>query len=519
MSVTIPLLTYTDQTITNSTPVKAIHISEPRSNVQLCLTTLDKHIGMRGSTAHGNVSHDYAGFMPPSLLSLIDSYIQQLNDLERQLNDDEIPAYAIAIWHGESNQVPSGWRLCDGTVGTPDLRSRIPVNWGTKHILSATGGSMAKNINLKSLLKAHTHTFSNCTFLCGGATGSYSRYTKYGTVYGDQWHWDWDNCTKAICETSGSAGTGSSSGFSVTIRPPYVAKWYIQKQPTEVPEVETYMISVAETEHGSVTTNISGRVTKGSRLIISGVPDEGYYPAHIYVNGKEVTNDIIMYVYEDIIISATFEPIPSGEYSWTSAGTYLWTVPAYVTKVEVALCGGGSGNCVMSLRYTRTNSSSPGGNSSFGNLISAQGAGAVTVGTRTTLSGAQWSTSSWGGGTVRWETPYARRGTAIAGDHVTAQNGATGWVASFTQTVGSTSSPGAGAYAYTGNPDYNNIAASGSSGLYNHGVVTVTPGQQITVTVGKGGASYKYAPDTSYNSAAYSGYDGFVMIRYGNGIS
>lgn len=519
MSVTIPLLTYTDQTITNSTPVKAIHISEPRSNVQLCLTTLDKHIGMRGSTAHGNVSHDYAGFMPPSLLLLIDSYIQQLNDLERQLNDDKIPAYAIAIWHGEASQVPTGWKTCDGTVGTPDLRSRIPVNWGTNHILSATGGSMSKAINLSLLLEAHTHTFSNCTFLCGGATGSYSRYTKYGTVYGDQWHWDWDNCTKAILETSGSAGTGSSSSFSVTIRPPYVAKWYIQKQPTETPEVETYMISFAETEHGSITTNISRRVTKGSRLIISGVPDEGYYPAHIYVNGEEVTNDIIMYVYEDILISATFEPIPSGEYSWTSAGTYLWTVPAYVTKVEVALCGGGSGNCVMSLRYTRTNSSSPGGDSSFGNLISAQGAGAVTVGTRTTLSGAQWSTSSWGGGTVRWETPYARRGTAIAGDHVTAQNGATGWVASFTQTVGGTSSPGAGAYAYTGNPDYNNIVASGSSGLYNHGVVTVTPGQQITVTVGKGGTSYKYAPDTSYNSAAYSGYDGFVMIRYGSDIS
>ena len=519
MSVTIPLLTYTDQTITDDTPVRAIHISEPRSNVQLCLTTLDKHIGQRGNAVHGNVSSDAAGFMTPALLALIDSYNARLNDIAAQLNDDEIPTYAIAIWHGEASQVPTGWKTCDGTVGTPDLRSRIPVNWGTNHILSATGGSMSKAINRSSLLRAHTHTFSNCTFLCGGATGSYSRYTKYGTVYGDQGQWDWDNCTKAILETSGSAGTGSSSSFAVTIRPPYVAKWYIQKRPTETPEVETYMVSFAETEHGSVTTNISGRVTKGSRLIISGVPDEGYYPAHIYVNGKEVTNDIIMYVYEDILISATFEPIPSGEYSWTSAGTYLWTVPAYVTKVEVALCGGGSGNCVMSLRYTRTNSSSPGGNSSFGNLISAQGAGAVTVGTRTTLSGHQWSTSSWGGGTVRWETPYARRGTAIAGDHVTAQNGATGWVASFTQTVGSTSSPGAGAYAYTGNPDYNNIAASGSSGLYNHGVVTVTPGQQITVTVGKGGASYKYAPDTSYNSAAYSGYDGFVMIRYGSDIS
>ena len=323
MSVTIPLLTYTDQTITDDTPVRAVHISEPRSNVQLCLTTLDKHIGQRGNAVHGNVSSDAAGFMTPALLALIDSYNAQLNDIAAQLNDDEIPTYAIAIWHGEASQVPTGWKTCDGTVGTPDLRSRIPVNWGSNHILSATGGSMSKAINLSSLLRAHTHTFSNCTFLCGGATGPYSRYTKYGTVYGDQWHWDWDNCTKAILETSGSAGTGSSSSFAVTIQPPYVAKWYIQKQPTETPEVETYMISFAETEHGSVTTNISGRVTKGSRLIISGVPDEGYYPAHIYVNGKEVTNDIIMYVYEDILISATFEPIPSGEYSWTSAGTYL----------------------------------------------------------------------------------------------------------------------------------------------------------------------------------------------------
>ncbi len=36
-----------------------------------------------------------------------------------------IPSGAIIMWAGTLASIPSGWRLCDGTSGTPDLRARF----------------------------------------------------------------------------------------------------------------------------------------------------------------------------------------------------------------------------------------------------------------------------------------------------------------------------------------------------------------------------------------------------------
>lgn len=33
----------------------------------------------------------------------------------------------IMLWHGTVATIPSGWHLCDGTVGTPNLRNRFIV--------------------------------------------------------------------------------------------------------------------------------------------------------------------------------------------------------------------------------------------------------------------------------------------------------------------------------------------------------------------------------------------------------
>jgi len=60
------------------------------------------------------------------------------------------------------------------------------------------------------------------------------------------------------------------------------------------------------------------------------------------------------------------------EKSWTTAGTYSWTAPAGVTRVRVAVCGGGGGGIFMSMNGTYpATSASTGGTSSFGNLLSA----------------------------------------------------------------------------------------------------------------------------------------------------
>jgi hypothetical protein len=52
-----------------------------------------------------------------------------------------IPAGLIAMWHGLLVNIPTGWNLCDGTNGTPDLRSKFVKGAAAAANPGATGGS------------------------------------------------------------------------------------------------------------------------------------------------------------------------------------------------------------------------------------------------------------------------------------------------------------------------------------------------------------------------------------------
>ena len=52
-----------------------------------------------------------------------------------------IPSGGIIIWSGASNAIPSGWYLCNGSNGTPDLRNRFIVGAGSGYGVGNTGGS------------------------------------------------------------------------------------------------------------------------------------------------------------------------------------------------------------------------------------------------------------------------------------------------------------------------------------------------------------------------------------------
>lgn len=64
-----------------------------------------------------------------------------------------IPSGIIAMWSGSLLSVPSGWLLCDGTAGTPNLIDRFIVGAGSAYAVSATGGSTGT-----SAAGGHTHT-------------------------------------------------------------------------------------------------------------------------------------------------------------------------------------------------------------------------------------------------------------------------------------------------------------------------------------------------------------------------
>jgi len=67
-----------------------------------------------------------------------------------------VPVGGIIMWSGSS--VPSGWALCNGSNGTPDLRNRF-IMGGVLSSCGQTGGTNSKTLELKNI-PAHRHWYT-----------------------------------------------------------------------------------------------------------------------------------------------------------------------------------------------------------------------------------------------------------------------------------------------------------------------------------------------------------------------
>ena len=72
----------------------------------------------------------------------------------------QMPAGGIIMWSGSESNIPSGWALCNGQNGTPDLRDRFIIGAGSTHRAGTTGGNASVQLS-ENNLPAHSHTFSN----------------------------------------------------------------------------------------------------------------------------------------------------------------------------------------------------------------------------------------------------------------------------------------------------------------------------------------------------------------------
>ena len=131
------------------------------------------------------------------------------------------PVGGIIMWSGSVASIPSGWVLCNGSNGTPDLRNRFVVGAGSTYAVDATGGSA------DAIVVSHTHTATvtdpghNHTSLItpagsinsGGVDLAYFTTGNTGTA------------TTGITVTNASTG---SSGTNANL-PPYYALAYIMK--------------------------------------------------------------------------------------------------------------------------------------------------------------------------------------------------------------------------------------------------------------------------------------------------
>ena len=149
--------------------------------------------------------------------------------------------------------------------------------------------------------------------------------------------------------------------------------------------------------------------------------------------------------------------IPYTESHWTGAGSHSFTVPAGITRIRVAVCGGGAGK---------------------GSLIGNGKGGDNTSAFGITATGGHGGGVAWGKG-----AGGEPNGHASTGNNVT-----DGFALSFDKSSG----------------DYGKGGNFGGSGGYDSQYVAVTAGQSYTITVGAAGGS--------------GGTGGFVLLAYGGDI-
>jgi len=65
---------------------------------------------------------------------------ENVKDIKMQI-EHAMPKGSIVLWSGSIDDIPEGWRLCDGSDGAPDLRNRFVVGAGGELGTNVMGGS------------------------------------------------------------------------------------------------------------------------------------------------------------------------------------------------------------------------------------------------------------------------------------------------------------------------------------------------------------------------------------------
>ena len=184
-----------------------------------------------------------------------------LDTLDTQLkavSDYKLPVGAIILWSGAVAAIPTGFILCNGSGGSPDLRNTFVIGAGSTYAPSNTGGATTVTlaeanlpahthaVNITSQATSHTHSAST------NETGAHTHtinFTNQGDAFGSTYAMSVQ--AGGNTKTTSSAGDHShtitvanesahqhvvsgntaatGSGTAVDKLPPYYALCYIMK--------------------------------------------------------------------------------------------------------------------------------------------------------------------------------------------------------------------------------------------------------------------------------------------------
>ena len=189
--------------------------------------------------------------------STADNYnflVHDSNKVMSQVNAAPIPVGGIIMWSGTIANIPSGWALCNGANGTPDLREKFVIGASTDNggaakanisgsLVQAGGdmnhhhGSSTGNHTLTtSQIPSHTHTYKDSYYIeynnpgqgaggtIGGADYVTTKYKGSGDSDGDN---DWVYWRNGTTNSTGTGGSHNHTISSDNHLPPYFALAYI----------------------------------------------------------------------------------------------------------------------------------------------------------------------------------------------------------------------------------------------------------------------------------------------------
>lgn len=213
-----------------------------------------------------------SGPLPASAETLTGLY-NLIQSISNPTPVDPIPPGMISMWSGDGTVLPTGWALCDGTNGTPDLRGRFVVGYhagnpsydqpgnlsvlkfngsGGTEIAGETGGSPSNTLTKSNIPRHYHEAKGDGATINIGSSGSHSHSTN-ASIKGEEsfragvGSWKYLNNyyssnattyssshTHSNTNFSGKVGHGGSDGLpaspaSIENRPPYYTLAYIMK--------------------------------------------------------------------------------------------------------------------------------------------------------------------------------------------------------------------------------------------------------------------------------------------------
>ncbi|MFH1768458.1 MAG: hypothetical protein ABH858_04805 [Candidatus Omnitrophota bacterium] len=148
-----------------------------------------------GSVTNLNLTFDKPYFLEFKVGSEVMSPRQRIASAGYAINaGNGTPRGGIIMWSGKIVDIPSGWILCDGSNGTPDLRDKFIVGARqddagiAKTQLMGGFSKYGGEVNLSvSNLPSHTHTAGSLETSTAGEHNHMIQYSPQGQSCDDRW--------------------------------------------------------------------------------------------------------------------------------------------------------------------------------------------------------------------------------------------------------------------------------------------------------------------------------------------